>query len=264
LDICTFWWGERLRQIDVVCLKSMVKAGCRVKLFSFAEIANLPRSVERHDAARILGEDVFRRLDPGYPKLESYRTIQQYSDIFRIALMKHGEGAWLDTDVLLLRRFDPPAGRPFLARENPRSLGVSALYFPPDHPVIREFDDYLAGAARLPSWLGFRRGVARPLLYRMFGQEFTPAKAGITIFGNDGITRLARKHGFFADAAPKQTFYWFNGKETLAFYDPGFDFRVLFRPDVYGFHVHIKQPANQPPRPGSFYEWATAHVADVE
>jgi hypothetical protein len=264
LDICTFWWGERLRRIDVVCLKSMVKAGCRVKLFTFGPVDGMPRSVERHDAARILSKDVFRRLDPHFPALRSKVTIQQYSDIFRIALMKHGEGFWLDTDVLLLKPFSPPADRPFLARENRSRLGVSALFFPPAHPVVGEFDAYLAGSARLPQWLGFRRRVLRPLLYRLAGKELSLAEAGITIFGNDGLTRLGHRYGYFRDAAPKETFYWLNGKDTLAFYDPSFDFRPLFGPGVHGFHVHMKEPSGEPPRPGSFYDWAVRHVADVD
>lgn len=264
MDICTFWWGSRLRQIDVVCLKSMAKAGYRVKVFTFGAVDNMPRSVERHDAARILSEAVFRKLDPAYPDLASNVTIQQYSDIFRIALMKHGEGFWLDTDVLVLNRFDPPPDAPFLAREHAGRLGVSALYFPQDHPVIAEFDDYLSGPSRIPSWLGLRRRVLRPALYRLMGREPTLPEVGITIFGNDGITRLGQKYGFFKTAAPSRTYYWLIGRNTLAFYDPAYDFHVMMRPDVYGFHVHRKGPSEDAPQPGSFYDWATRHVADVD
>lgn len=264
MDICTFWWGSRLRQIDIVCLKSMVKVGYRVKVYTFDPVENLPRSVERHDASPILSRDVFRKLDPAYPNIASHVTVQHYSDLFRIALMKHGEGFWLDTDVLMLNRFDPLADRPFLAREHSKRLGVSALYFPPDHPVIAEFDAYIAGPDRIPPWLGFRRRVLRPALYRLMGREPTLPEVGITIFGNDGITRLGHKYGFFDTAAPPTTFYWLIGKETFAFYDPAFDFRVMMRPDVYGFHVHRKGPSQEAPRPGSFYDWATRHVAEVE
>lgn len=263
MDICTFWWGQRLRRIDAICLRSMIKIGYRVKIFAYRPIDNLPDSVELHDAAGILDERVFLRLDPGYPDLKTPITIQQFSDIFRIALMKNRKGFWLDTDVFMLSRFEAPADRPFVAREDRKRVGVSALYFPPDHPVIGAFDAYLDGDALLPAWLGTRRRVLRPMLFRARGRRITPAEAGITIFGNDGISRLAKKHGFFAEAAPKETFYAVSGKETLKLYDPHYDFHALMRPGIYGIHVHRKEPARLPPRPGSFYAWASDHVRDV-
>ncbi len=118
MDICTFWYGPRLRDVDRICLASMVMTGQRVKLFSYAPIENVPAGVELHDASSILPELVFKRLDPGYPNFHSRTTIVQFSDIFRIMLMKHKQGVWLDTDVYLLKQFHPDPSKPYLAREN--------------------------------------------------------------------------------------------------------------------------------------------------
>ena len=102
MDICTFWYGPSLREVDQICLASMVMTGQRVKLFAYAPIENVPAGVELHDAHTILPERAFKRLDPGFPTLRSSTTIVQFSDIFRIMLMKHKQGVWLDTDVFLL------------------------------------------------------------------------------------------------------------------------------------------------------------------
>lgn len=260
MDICTFWYGPSLRDVDRICLASMVMTGQRVKLFSYAPIENVPEGVEMHDASTILSEQVFKRLDPNYPNLRSRTTIVQFSDIFRIMLMKHRQGVWLDTDVYLLKQFHPDPTKPYLARENHFRVGVSALYLPHAHPIIREFEDYVASSDPLPRWLGVRRGKLRPLYYRLTGKEVTPAAIGITIFGNDGISRLARKYGIFKNAAPQENFYYWVGKEATRIYDPIYGIEPTKHPDFIGFHIHKKHKEVVSMQPGSFYMWAIDRV----
>jgi len=260
MDICTFWYGPRLREVDQICLASMVMTGQRVKLFAYAPIENVPAGVELHDANTILPERAFKRLDPGYPTFRSSRTIVQFSDIFRIMLMKHQQGLWLDTDVFLLKQFHPDPEKPYLARENQYRVGVSALYFPHDHPIIGEFEAYMSATYPLPRWLGFRRGKLRPLYYRAIGKEVTPASIGITVFGNDGISRLARKYGVFKNAAPRENFYYWVGKDATRIYDPAYGLEPLDHPDFIGFHVHKKHKAVVSLQPGSFYMWMRDRV----
>lgn len=256
MDICTFWHGPRLRDVDRICLASMVMTGQRVKLFSYAPVENVPAGVELHDAEAILPEAAFKRLDPDYPNLKTRRTIVQFSDIFRIMLMKHKQGVWLDTDVYLLKQFHPNPDQPYFARENFFRVGVSALYFPADHPIIGEFEDYMAGDYPLPRWLGFRRGFLRPLFYRLTGKPVTPAAMGITVFGNDGISRLVKKYGIFKDAAPQKNFYYWVGKDATRIYDPAYGIEWKNDPDVIGFHIHKKHKEVVSLQPGSFYMWA--------
>ncbi|MCI5076796.1 hypothetical protein [Oricola sp.] len=263
MDICTFWHGERLRDIDYICVHSMVAAGFRVAVYSFEPVENLPAGAETRDAREILSADVFRRIDPDDPDGIDQLARQQFSDIFRIALMKHARGFWLDTDVLVLRPFEVPQDKAYLARESATRLGVSAMYFPPDHPVIGEFDRFLASDRTLPDWLGWRRRVVKPAWLRLRGKPVKPTTVGVTVFGNDGISRLAHRHGFFDAAAPRDNFYALTGRDTERFYDGDFDFRSLFRPDVFGFHVHHKEPSFLPPQPGSMYEWAARNAGII-
>ncbi len=260
MDICTFWYGPRLREVDRVCLASMVTTGQRVKLFVYSPVEGVPPGVEMHDAASILPEAAFQRLDAAYPYFRSPRTVVQFSDIFRIMLMKRGQGVWLDTDVYLLKAFHPDPARPYLARENRFRVGVSALYLPHDHPIIGEFEAYMAGAYALPKWLGIRRGKLRPFYYRITRREVTPAAMGITVFGNDGISRLARKYGIFKNAARRENFYYWVGKDSARIYDPAYGLEPLNHPDIIGFHIHHKHKEVVSYRPGSFYMWAMDRV----
>ena len=263
MDLCTFWYGSSLRFVDRVCLASMVKAGHRVKLFSYAPIDNPPSGVELHDAADILSIEVFRRLDPEFPHIKRNITVVQFSDLFRIMLMKHRQGVWMDTDVYLVKPFSIDPARPFLARENRRRVGVSVLYLPSDNPVIADFERYIEGSEVLPEWLGLVRGRLRPAWYALTGKKVTPPSIGITVFGNDGISRLAKRHGFFNDAAQKESFYFWTGRDALRIFDPAFGLEPLDHPAFIGFHIHKKGPTELPPREGSFFDWAVKRVSMI-
>ncbi|MBB3144027.1 hypothetical protein FHS21_000410 [Phyllobacterium trifolii] len=260
MDICTFWFGPSLRFVDRICLASMLLAGHRVRLFSYGDIENIPAGIEVHDAEQILPRDTFARINRNFPATTPGVSILQFSDLFRVMLMKYDQGAWLDTDVYLLKPFLPSPDKPYLAHDTLTRLGVSALYLPMDNPIISDFVAYIQGTEVLPDWLGFHRRVIKPALARWNGKEVTTAMIGHTVFGNDGISRLARRHGFFTDAAPKQSFYYWTGRDALRIFDPRYGLEPTRHKDFIGFHIHKKKPTDLPAEPGSFYHWAIERV----
>lgn len=256
MDICTFWLGNKLRAVDIVCLSSMVLTGHRVKLFTYAPIENVPDGVELHDAASVMPLSVLYQLDPDYPSFGSNVSVVQFSDLFRVMLMKHRQGVWLDTDVYLVRPFLPSPDKVWLARENRERVGVSALYLPPDNPIIGAFEDYLRKGKPIPPWLGCKRRCLRPWLLRLQGKPVRPNRLGITVFGNDGISRLAKQFDFFKEAQPKETFYYWTGREAARIFDPAFGLEPMASPCFIGFHIHAKTLSGTLPPEGSFYDWA--------
>lgn len=235
----------------------MVLAGHRTVLYSYEPVDNLPQGVIAASAQDVIPEALFREKVEG-----GDWTLAQFSDVFRVMLMKQGRGVWLDTDVYLAKPFEPDPARHFLAWENDHRFGVSALYFPPDSPVIASFDAYLASGDAVPPWLGFRRRVVRPLLLRLRGKPVKPSVLGITVFGNDGISRLFRQHGLVNQVAPKGTFYYWNGKRAARVYDPAYGTEPMRDPDFIGFHFAKKSPEGlAPPVPGSFFAWAAGRVS---
>lgn len=264
MDICTFWYGERLRPIDWLCLSSMVQTGQTVKLYSHGPVENIPEGVQLLEAEPILPLATLYRLDPHFPDFKPSRTIVQFSDLFRIKLMKHKAGVWLDTDVYLVKQFHPEEGKVWLARENRSRVGVSALYLPADNPIIKEFDDYITSGEMVPNWLGFHRRFFVPWRLRRNKLPVVPGRVGITVFGNDGISRLAKRHGFFNEAKEKETFYYWTGRDSERIFDPAFGLEPLNDPRFIGFHVHKKDKTIVPPREGSFYDWALKRIADYK
>ncbi|RCL03684.1 MAG: hypothetical protein JSC161_000444 [Candidatus Tokpelaia sp. JSC161] len=264
MDICSFWYGRTLRMVDRICLSSMVKTGQRVKLFVYEPIDNLPKGVELHDAESILSKAWFAHFDPEFSSLNQNVSLLQFSDFFRVMLMKYSQGGWLDTDVYLLKPFSPDVGEVWLARENRFRVGVSALYFPPNNPIISAFEAYMEGDNPVPDWLGFKRRVIRPALLRIRGMSVHPKRIGITVFGNDGISRLAKRFGFFDKAKSKKTFYYWTGRKAERIFDPWYGLEVLSCPELIGFHIHRKLQTHQVPRCGSFYEWACRRLGENE
>jgi len=228
MDICTFWFGDRLRFIDRICLASQVMSGQRVKLYSYKPVENVPFGVEMCDAEPILPFTTLARLDPDFPHFKPSRTIVQLSDFFRIMLMKYEQGIWLDSDVYLIKPFMPDQGE---------------------------------GANPVPPWLGFKKRRLRPFLLRMQGKPVQPNRLGITIFGNDGITRLAKHYHFFHQAKLKNHFYYWTGRKAERIFDPAFGLEPLEHPDFIGFHVHKKAQTQQKPQLGSLFEWMVRRVS---
>jgi hypothetical protein len=238
----------------------MVKSGLQVALYAYGPVDGVPAGVEIRDAETVLPYATIRRVNPDYPELKRYIARLHFSDLFRFALMRQGIGFWLDTDIYLLRPFTPDPSRFYLAQENEKQLGVSAMYFPQDHPVVADFCGWVDGDEILPPWLGFRRGVMRPLLFRLQGRQLTTVNAGITIFANDGVSRLARKHGIFGEAAPKDDFYHWIAGDSENIFNTGSAAQLLAVPGIKGFHILRKDRCDEELVPGSFFEWAVRNV----
>ena len=83
-------------------------------------------------------------------------TILQFSDFFRMRLMAHGAGLWLDADVLLLKPVEIDPARPYFAWERPRQLGNSVLYLPPNDPIVAAFAALMQQDELTPDWLSLR------------------------------------------------------------------------------------------------------------
>ena len=118
--------------------------GHKVTIFSFDPIPELPDGVGNSDAEVILPRAFAERLRPSQAD-GTWRdwTILQFSDFFRMRLMREGAGLWLDADVLLLKPVEIDRTRPYFAWERPHQLGNSALYLPPDNPIVRGFESLM-------------------------------------------------------------------------------------------------------------------------
>ncbi|MGB2201186.1 MAG: hypothetical protein ACPH5G_07605 [Pseudooceanicola atlanticus] len=231
--------------------------GLDVTLYTYGDVPNAPPEVRVEDATPILDRSLLDRLQlKKQAANRPFQPVANFSDFFRIMLLKHDRGLWLDSDVFVFRSFEYDPTGVFFGKEDALRIGSPVFYLPPDHPIIGEYDALMTQSELMPNWLGFKRGVLRPWLWRMRGIEFTPPDIGITIYGNDAFTRLARRYSIYDRALPKARFYHWTGRKTDQLFD-GTDWTFLRdNPKHLGIHVHRKFWENEPTQPGSWWEWA--------
>jgi hypothetical protein len=262
LKIASFWHSGPLRNLESVCVASWVRLGFEVDIYSFAPVSGLPKGVVERDANEVLGAEWMERINPIlHPARRDRQRMMNYSDLFRVALMRKGLGLWLDTDVLLFRHFDVAPAQPFFAWEDWHRIGSPVFYVPQDAPMLADYERVYDSPDLMPHWLGFRRRVLKPLIWKMQGKAFSPADLGLTIYGNDAFTRLARKHRLAQFAREKRSFYTWNAAETMRFYDPAYGAELWDDPAVLGLHVHHKPSPNQRPETGSMFDRAALQAA---
>ncbi len=253
--VSTLWIEGELRHVDHVCLKSMQRAGMDVTLFHYGPISNVPPGIRTADGREILNLSLIERLQP-IKRINRSSPVAMFSDFFRIFMLKQDRGMWLDSDVFVLRHFDYDTTKPYFAYEGGGRIGGPVFYVPPQHPIIGEYEELIQQPDLWPNWLGVWRGFVRPTWWRLTGQEFSTQDLGMTIYCNDGLSRLAKRYKCYRDALPKRTFYHWTGRETDKLFQPRkFDF-LLKNPEHLGIHIHRKQGALKPTCPGSFWEWA--------
>jgi hypothetical protein len=261
-NISTLWMDGPLRRIDAICLKSMVAQGMDVTVYTYGDIPNLPKGIKGADAESILKRDFIKRISL-IKKADhnQWQPVANFSDFFRVQLMKYGKGLWLDSDVFVFRPFQYDARNVYFAKEDAVRIGSPVYYVPQNHPMISDFDHLMAQDTLMPNWLGFRRGTLRPFLWNLRGIKYSPPDLGITIYGNDAFTRLAKRHGDYKKAMPKDTFYHWTGKKTdQLFHDVDFQF-LLNDPKYRGIHIHRKHWEHEPTVKGSWWEWAQERYA---
>jgi hypothetical protein len=253
-DVVTFWHGP-LDSLRRTCLRSQVAAGHKVTVYSFEPIGQLPDGVGNAEAEAILPHSFSEKLRPAQPD-GSWRdwTILQFSDFFRMRLMAHGAGLWLDADVLLLKPVEIDETKPFFAWERPRQLGNSVLYLPANHPIVVAFKELMEQEELTPDWLALRHRLTFALR-QLRGGSNRLSDIRIAIYGPASLTALARRTGEWRHALPQKSFYAVHADPKRFFERSDFS-KLISDPDIIGLHVSPKGRGNQPPVPGSLYAWA--------
>ena len=253
--ISTLWIDGPLRLVDQVCLASMVANHMNVTLYTYGTVDNVPEGIRVANGEDILSLELINRLVP-VAKSCSTLPIQQFSDFFRIECQRKGLGMWLDSDILLFRNFSYNTNKMYFAKDNLVRLGFSAIYLQKTNPICKDYRYLRSESDLIPHWLGFKRRIIKPLIFRLQGRKFSNSDLGITIYGNDGFTRLVNRYNYFKYAKPKKWLYHLSGKNNYkAFMNYNF-FEMLEDEECIGLHLHKKDLASSSAVPGSLWEWA--------
>lgn len=95
--INALWIGSELNLIASACLKSFLKYGHIVNLYTYGNIVNVPNGVNIIDGSHIIPKEKIVK----HQKTGSYAL---FSDIFRYVLLsKINQGIYVDCDVYCLK-----------------------------------------------------------------------------------------------------------------------------------------------------------------
>jgi hypothetical protein len=201
----SFWHGESLNPYLLLCLRSFVRQGCRVEVFSYAQAPGFPEWIVARDAREIVPTQsvlVYRKgPGAGSPSL--------HSNLFRFALLDRLGGWWIDTDVAVLRRPLPSA--PYYFSMEADHFANSVVKFPKGHPLLAE------GAERC----------------RQASEDVTWGITGPTLF-----TTLVHHHKLVGWAVPAEQGCPFIWTEVPALFDPARTDEMMARSAKSSF-VHL-------------------------
>ena len=210
LEPCNSLWIGPLGALERACLRSVVRQGHAMNLYSYRELAGVPEGVTLRDAAAILPESAIIRHRSG--------SVALFANRFRYELQRLGKGLWLDTDQYLLAPVPPGDGHLF-GWQDERHINTSVLRIPPHSPMLSEllalFEErtipfWLPPGARLAAWLR-RAWTGRAALAHMpWGTA-----------GPRALTALARRHGFLVEALAPEVFSPVHYHDAGWIRDPG-------------------------------------------
>lgn len=227
--INTLWIGGGLGRIEQLSAVSWLQRGYRVLVHSYGKISGIPAGAEVVEAADTVPFETMQRLR--HRQTGSYSLGSNY---FRYRLQQRGAGLWSDLDVVCLADV-APSGPVLFGLENDRKINGAILYLAPDSAMTRDLLGIFE-ANFVPPWTRWK--YALPLyLKRWRGQAFGPEDLPWGTYGPRAITAMARKHGQFAAAEPKDVFYPLRLRDAPAIYDPAFSLDSVITPRTKTVHL---------------------------
>lgn len=240
--IVTFWEGQLLPRLHLVCVSSWLHVGHDVHVYGYRKPDNLPNGAQFVDASLVLSQEhAFYNKNAG--------NIAQFADIFRMELLRRNLGTWLDADLLLLRPI-PEDRAVILAWERYGHICNAAMRFPENHEipkaVVRAFSTKTLGP-----W-----ALAKPrfkkLLKWFAGQKITQTDLPLGHWGRHPLGYFVRKLHMEKDLLGQNSFYHSSTYDGSLFQAVPYD-HLMDDDEVLGVHFFFKDADFDNPVPGSFF-----------
>jgi len=130
--LASFWHGGPLSGLELACLASFVRQGYEVTVYSYDKLQRLPEGVREGDARTIVDiKYLYSFMVLGKPSLA------HFSDLFRYRLFEATGEAWIDADLLCLRRFEVPKTGNFFGKETASSINNAIMRVDPRDPRLK-------------------------------------------------------------------------------------------------------------------------------
>src|SRR5262249_42639632 len=231
------WVGTSLRQIEIACLLSMLRAGHDVRLFSYGPILNVPDGCEVADANELIPQESFL----------FYRKTNSPSlgaNVFRYKVMEQGLGLWLDLDVLVLKPIPVPTDYLF-GLQDLTTVNGAVFYLPQNSILLERLLNYVKDPFVVPP---FFRISERAKLHarKLLGIPWHVSDLSWGVFGPRAITYFAKKLRLLDKACPPEVFYPVHEDQAHGPFCSGFDVEKLTTPNTLTIHLwneKLRQPS---------------------
>ena len=226
----SLWIGDALSWIEVACLRSFVRHGHTVVLWTYGPVTGVPEGVTVRSAAAIMP------LDRTFYN-RRYRSWGPAASVFRYRLMEHGAGLWLDCDVYLRRAITIDPAQPLFGLQKPGLINNAVLYLPPESAILEVIQETIARGAFRPWWTDrvtqmqwrVRNGLSRALT----GRPDVPWG----LLGPRLLTRTVMDLGLMDEALPPEAFYPFGPKEARGVFHADGALAGRIGPATRGVHL---------------------------
>ena len=211
--ICTYWQGP-VSWLERLCVASMVEQGYEVEVFT-----NDVAALKAQGLHSVISDvrDVLPLTSPGWLYIGQPGGIRVFSDIARLAMLKHDRGVWADPDCYFQGRLTPREDHVFGWMSDTR-IANGLLYLPPGSAVL---DDYYSALSTVPlraKWVNIRLRIERE--WEILTGGAIPRHAGRSSVGPRALTWFLKKHGLERLAVPIATFYPVSEARTRDLIDP--------------------------------------------
>lgn len=101
-EIANFFWHGELSKFETACIKSFIKNGFDVHLWSYNDL-QVEGAISR-DAKEIFPSDLLYKYKHHFNERSAeHSSLAAFSDAFRYKVLQHNSGWWFDTDCYCLR-----------------------------------------------------------------------------------------------------------------------------------------------------------------
>lgn len=226
-------------------MRSVLRQGHRLVLYTYDDVKGVPDGVELADAASVLPHDPIVHERSG--------SVALFSDWFRYEIMRQSLGVWLDTDAYLTKPLQIEPDRHFFAFCEPGYVGQGVLYVPPDSPVIEPLLR-LFEAPYIPPWL--RKRDQLRAYWRKFRQgRIMLGEMPWGVAGPMALTYSVQRNGLMDQVMPSDVHYPWDWREADWIFDPRRSLEEFTTPATEALHLYhtmIASRKNDRAQPGSF------------
>jgi hypothetical protein len=251
--ICSFWHGD-IGWLGRLCIASFLERGHRFELYAYDDVGPVPAGCVRRDA-----NDIIPQNEMFFYK--GSRTPAVFADLFRLRLMQHRAGIWVDCDVYCVRPFeglgDYVYGLETSSKADRQMVNNAVFACPPDGELLESLLKTFEPGAMPPGMPWFRALEVR--IRRLLGEDLPVQNMQFGTTGPWPLNYHLKRLGLFERAQAKPVFYPMDYGDAHKLMQPGIALADLVQPETLSAHFWHSSLTDRgsgqlaAPAPGSFF-----------